>query len=126
MTEREDSSRFRQPDRFTALAGLIFAVALVAAAVVLAIWSGWEQGAILGFLTAVAALGVPMLATLRATHAQNEKIAKIDEQTNGTLDRRIVAGAQRAAEEALIRYLTGQLPTPPPEPPPAPPKRGRR
>lgn len=124
MAERETSSP--SPDRFTAVAGLIFAVVLIVAAVVLALWSGWEPAAILGFLTAVAALGVPALASLRATHAQNAKLDKIDEQTNGTLDKRIAAGAQRAAEEALIRYQTGQLPIPPPEPPPTPPKRGRR
>ena len=122
MTERETSSG---SDRVTQLAAAVLALALIVGAVVLAIWSAWEPTAIIAFLGGILALAAPMLLQLRATHAQNTVLAKIDEQTNGTLDRRIAAGAQRAAEEALIRYQTGQLPIPPPETPPAPP-RGRR
>lgn len=124
--ERESSSR--SPDRWTLLAGVVLFIAIVGGAIVLAVWSDWEQGEIIGFLTAVIALAVPLLAQLRATHSQNQTLAKIDEQTNGNLDRRIQSGieaaatkaANQAAHNTLIQLQRGQQlpPLPPPPPPP--------
>lgn len=118
--ERERYSR--PTDRWTLLAGVALLTALLGSGVVLAVWSDWSGPDIVVFLTAIAALAVPLLAQLRATHAQNQTLAKIDDQTNGQLDRRIQAASQKAAETALIRLQTGQLPTPPAMPPPPPPR----
>lgn len=109
-------------DRWTLLAGVSLFVALLTAGVVLAAFTRWEPGAITGFLAGVAGLGVPLLAVLRATHAQNTTLAKIDEQTNGGLDKRIAAGVAAA----LRGHQTSTMHVMPPPPPPyTPPRKGR-
>lgn len=104
----------------TIVAGLVVLVCLVGAATALAI-AGWDSGAILGLLTGIAGVAVPLLAAVKslgdlrhATDQQTVTLAKIDHQTNGVLTDRIHAAVHKALNEPI-----GYVPTDPDDEAPA-------
>lgn len=105
----------------TTFTGLGVLFCLIAAAVALA-YAGWDSGAILGLLTGITGVAVPLLAAVKsltdlkhATEQQTVVLAKIDHQTNGVLTDRIAEGA----ETAVRKVLNEPIPLRPVSTPPA-------
>lgn len=91
----------------TYVAGLVVLVSLFGAATALGI-AGWDGNAILGLLTGIGGVAVPLVATVarltdlkQATDAQTATLAKIDHQTNGVLAEKIAAGAEAAVRKVM-------------------------
>lgn len=105
----------------TFIAGLVVLVSLIGAATALGI-AGWDANAILGLLTGIAGVGVPLVVAIggltnlkQATDRQTITLAKIDHQTNGVLTDKIAAGA----EAAVRKVLNEPIPLRPVSAPPA-------
>jgi hypothetical protein len=91
----------------TITAGLLVLACLIGAAVALA-YAGWDSGAILGLLTGITGVAVPLLAAVKGlvdmrkeSHEQTQTLAKIDHQTNGALDARIESGVRKVMNEPI-------------------------
>lgn len=80
---------------------------VLAAYVALAL-TGHDTAGLVQALVTLAGVGGLGVHFERRTQEQNVRIAKIDKQTNGVLDQRILDGAHKAISTALVEHgLTG-------------------
>lgn len=93
----EDQTKPADPTShtLTIIAGAVVLLSLIGAAIALA-YAGWDGNAIMGLLTGITGVSVPLVAAVsrltdlkNATDAQTVVLAKIDHQTNGVLTERI-------------------------------------
>ena len=82
----------------TLIAGTTVFVVTVAALVVLAL-AGLPAGELLGFATPVVSSLMIAGYVSHVTGAQNQKLDRIDDQTNGKLDKRIHDQVRKALDE---------------------------
>jgi hypothetical protein len=79
--------------------GVALVLGLIVAGVALALWSTWDAGAIVGFLSGIATLGVAMLAQLRATRQVHTIVNQRD--TDARVYREDLQDALRDAGEPV-------------------------
>lgn len=116
MTDQTQPTSPSTGHTLTYVAGLVVLVCLIGAATALGI-AGWDGNAILGLLTGIAGVAVPLVATVArltdlktSTDAQTVTLARIDHQTNGVLTERIRAAVNAAMNEPIS--LTPVSPAP--------------
>ena len=100
---------------YTALAALVFLVT-IAAYVVLEV-KGRNTAGLIALVTPVLASIYVVARVERRTDAQDITLAKIAEQTNGVLDKRIRESVSDAL--AIAQVTPAQKPAPPPTEPPS-------
>lgn len=100
----------------TIIAGALVLVCLTGAAIALA-YAGWDGNAIMGLLTGITSIAVPLVAAVsrltdlkRATDQQTQVLAKIDHQTNGVLDKRIESGVRKVMNEPIPYHPVSPAP----------------
>jgi uncharacterized transporter YbjL len=112
MSEGQTSPTTPPGHTLTIVAGLVVLVCLIGAGVGLA-FAGWDGGSIMGLLTGITGVAVPLIAAIarltdlqRATDKQTKTLDKIDHQTNGVLTERIKSAVADAMNEPI-----GYVPT---------------